>query len=228
MSEEDVQCSGLSNLDVVFHFYGRPPREDLRSLQALSVFELLSLGLSAIFRAAVASITDAGRADLAGLTRSISSAGELTTLWKTPMKDAKPKAVRKLAKELLESNDVVKAASVGGVLLLRLIRDPLLPAVWDSLSQMAREPVELVDRCLRLRMDRSLAEALPDLLLAMVERHELVSQRKNRQRWLFVDGNALVRDDPQAMGLGLHALRFPQLGSLARDVELRKEDLHNA
>lgn len=228
VSEEDVQCSGLSNLDVVFHFYGRPPREDLRSLQALSVFELLSLGLSAIFRAAVASITDAGRADLAGLTRSISSAGELTTLWKTPMKDAKPKAVRKLAKELLESNDVVKAASVGGVLLLRLIRDPLLPAVWDSLSQMAREPVELVDRCLRLRMDRSLAEALPDLLLAMVERHELVSQRKNRQRWLFVDGNALVRDDPQAMGLGLHALRFPQLGSLARDVELRKEDLHNA
>ena len=118
--------------------------------------------------------------------------------------------------------------NTGGVLLLRLIRDPLLPAVWDSLGQMAREPVELVDRCLRLRMDRSLAQALPDLLLAMVERHELVSQRKNRQRWLSVDGNALVRDDPQAMGLGLHALRFPQLGSLARDVELHKEDLHNA
>jgi hypothetical protein len=61
----------------------------------------------------------------------------------------------------------------------------------------------------------------------MVERHELVSKRKNRQRWLFVDGNTLVRDDPQAMGLGLHALRFPQLGSLARDVALRKEDLQD-
>ena len=74
-------------------------------------------------------------------------------------------------------------------------------------------------------MDRSLSDALPALLLATMERHELVSQRKNRQRWLFVEGNALVRDDPQAMGLGLHALRFPQLGSLARDVELREEDL---
>lgn len=61
----------------------------------------------------------------------------------------------------------------------------------------------------------------------MVERHELVSQRKNRQRWLFVEGSTLVRDDPQAMGLGLHALRFPQLGSLARDVELREEDLRD-
>jgi len=223
--EEDLQGSGVSNLDVVFRFYGCLPRDDLRSLQALSVFELLSLGLSAIFRAAVASITDAGKADLAGLTRSIGSAGELTTLWKTPMKDAKPKTARKLATKLLEIDDAVKAASVGGVLLLRLIRDPLLPAVWDSLLQMAREPVELVDRCLRQRMDRSLAEALPDLLLAMVERHELVSQRKNRQRWLFVDGNTLVRDDPQAMGLGLHALRFPQFGSLARDVALREEDL---
>jgi hypothetical protein len=99
--------------------------------------------------------------------------------------------------------------------------------VWESLIQLAREPVELIERCLRQRMDRSLAEALPQLLLSMVERHELVSQRKNRQRWLFVEGTTVVRDDPQAMGLGLHALRFPQLGSLARDLDLREEDLHH-
>jgi len=225
--EDDVQGAGVSNLDVVFHFYGCQPREDLRALQALSVFELLCLGLSAIFRAAVVSITDAGKADVAGLTRSIGSAGALVALWKTPMKDAKPKTVRKLVTEILESDDAVEAASLGGALLLRIIRDPLLGAVWDSLLQMAREPVELVDRCLRQRMDRSLSEALPELMLAMMERHELVSQRKNRQRWLFVEGSTLVRDDPQAMGLGLHALRFPQLGSIARDVDLREEDLRD-
>lgn len=224
--EEDVQGTGVSNLDVVLHFYGCPPREDLRPLQALSVFELLSLGLSAIFRTAVVSIADAGKADIAGLTRSIGSAGALAALWKTPMKDAKPTTVRKLAAELLEC-DAVEAAAVGGALLLRLIRDPLLPVVWESLVQMAREPVELIERCLRQKPDRSLAEALPQLLLSMVERHELVSQRKNRQRWLFVEGSTIVRDDPQAMGLGLHALRFPQLGSLARDLNLREEDLHH-
>ncbi|MEK7315262.1 MAG: hypothetical protein AAB011_03710, partial [Candidatus Eisenbacteria bacterium] len=84
--EDDVQGAVVSNLDVVFHFYGCPPREDLRPLQALSVFELLSLGLSAIFRAAVVSIADAGKADIAGLTRSIGSAGALAALWQTPMK----------------------------------------------------------------------------------------------------------------------------------------------
>lgn len=225
--EDDVQGTGVSNLDVVFHFYGCPPREDLRALQALSVFELLSLGLSAIFRAAVVSIADAGKADIAGLTRSIGAAGALAALWKTPMKDAKPKTVRKLAVELLECDDAVEAAAVGGALLLRIIRDPLLSVVWESLVQMAREPVELIERCLRQKLDRSLAEALPQLLLSMVERHELVSQRKNRRRWLFVEGTTIVRDDPQAMGLGLHALRFPQLGSLARDLNLREEDLHH-
>ncbi|MGH7896346.1 MAG: hypothetical protein ACREQQ_00215 [Candidatus Binatia bacterium] len=225
--EDDVQGAGVSNLDVVLHFYLCQPREDLRPLQALSVFELLSLGLSAIFRAAVVSIADSGKADIAGLTRSISSAGALAPLWSTPMKDAKPKTVRKLAAELLETDDAVAAAAVGGALLLRLIRDPLLPVVWESLVQMAREPVELIERCLRQKMDRSLVEALPQLLLSMVERHELVSQRKNRQRWLFIEGSTIVRDDPQAMGLGLHALRFPQLGSLARDLHLREEDLRN-
>lgn len=225
--EEDVRGAGLSNLDVVVHFYGCSPREDLRPLQALAVFELLALGLSAIFRAAIVSITDAGKADLAGLTHSIASAGELATLWTTPMAEAKPKTVKRLASELLEGDDPVEAASVGGALLLRVIRDPLLPAVWDSLLQMAGEPAELVDRCLRKRMDRSLAEVLPELILAMAERHELVSKRKNRQRWLFVEDSALVRDDPQTMGLGLHALRFPQLASLASDVELREEDLRS-
>jgi hypothetical protein len=90
---------------------------------------------------------------------------------------------------------------------------------------MAREPVDLVDRCFCKRMDRTLVAVLPELLLAMAERHELVSKRKNREPWLLVEGNALIRDDPYAMGLGLHSLRFPQLGSLARDIDLREEDL---
>jgi hypothetical protein len=76
-------------------------------------------------------------------------------------------------------------------------------------------------------MDHSLKQVLPDLLVAMAERHEIVSERKGRQRWLFVDGLSLVRDDPRPMGLGLHALRFPQLGSLARDLRLREEDLRD-
>lgn len=227
LTEEDIQGAGASNLDVALHFYGCPPRDDLRPLQALAVFEFLSLGLSALFRAAVESIAEVRKTDISGLTRSIASAGALASLWATPMKSAKPRTVKKLVEELLKTGDVVEAASLGGALLLRVIRDPLLPTVWDSLIQMAREPVELVDRLLRQKMGRSLTEALPDLFVAMVERHELVSKRKNRQRWLFVEGSTFISDDFQVMGLGLHALRFPQLGSLARDVDLREEDLHD-
>jgi hypothetical protein len=225
--EEDAQGARISNLDVVLRFYACAPRDELRQIQSLCVFEFLSLGLSAIFRAAVISIAEAGKADIAGLTRSISSAGDLAGLWKEPMIEAKPKTVRKLTADLLACEDAVEGASIGGALLVRVLRDPLLPAVLDFLTQMIPGPVEMIDHYVYKRMDRSLAAALPALLLAMVERHELVSQRKNRQRWLFVDGNVLVRDDPQAMGIGLHALRFPQLGSLARDIDLREEDLRS-
>ena len=121
--------------------------------------------------------------------------------------------------------DAIEAAHISGALLTRVLHDPVLPSVWDMLRQMTGEPIELVDRCLRRRTELPLRRVLPDLLIAMAERHELVSQRKGRQRWLFADGSVIVRDDPRPMGLGLHALRFPQLGSLARDLRLREEDL---
>lgn len=227
--EEEVDGAGVSNLEVVLHFYGCAPSGDLLALQSLAVFELLSLGLSAIFRAAVVSVTESGKSNLAGLSRSIASDDELAALWQTPMQDAKPKTVRKLVADLFNCpvNKAIRAASIGGALLLRVIRDPLLPAVWDHLTQLVREPVELVDRCLREHMDLSLEAALPGLFQSMIERHEVVSQRKNRQRWLFRDGDILVRDDPQTMGLGLHALRFPQLGSLGQDLALTEEDLRD-
>ena len=147
------------------------------------------------------------------------------------MSQAKPPTVKKLVSDLKlaerRETDPIEAAHIAGALLLRVLRDPILSSVWDVLSHSANEPLELVDRCLRQRMELSLKQALPEMLVAMAERHELVSERKGRQRWLFVDGANLVRDDPRPMGLGLHALRFPQFGSLARDLRLREGDLRD-
>jgi hypothetical protein len=215
----------------VLHFYGRPPREDLRALQALAVFEFLSIGLGGIFRAAVGAVEHGGKADLAGLTQTISASGNLASVWRAPMGKAKPPTAKRLVSDLKlaerRETDPIEAAHIAGALLVRVLRDPISLSVWDVLTHSAREPLELVDRCLRRRMDHSLKQVLPDLLVAMAERHEIVSERKGRQRWLFVDGLSLVRDDPRPMGLGLHALRFPQLGSLARDLRLREEDLRD-
>ncbi len=230
--EDDVQGVGISNIDVVLHFYGRPPREDFRTLQALAAFELLSIGLTGIFRAAVAAVESGRKADLTRLTNTICLSGALGSVWQTPMDRAKPPTVKKLVSDLKLAEgreiDANEAAQLSGALLLRILRDPLLPSVRDILMQTTRGPMELVDRCLLPRMELPLCRVLPDLLIAMTERHELVSERKGRRRWLFVEGGALVRDDPRPMGLGLHALRFPQLGSLARDLRLREEDLRNA
>ncbi len=225
--EDSVQGTGLSNLDIVLHFYGCTPRPEIRALQQLAVFELLSLGLNALFRAAVVSVAEAGTADMAGLTRSISSAGPHAALWQAPMMAAKPPTVRHLTRALMKCEDPVEGAAIGGLLLLRVLRDSLLTVVWETLATTAGEPMAIIDQGLRAQMQRSLAEVFPELLLRMVAHHEVVSQRKSRQRWLFAEGNVLVRDDIQAMGLGLHALRFPQLGSLARDLDLVEADLRH-
>jgi hypothetical protein len=230
--EGDLEGAGVSSLDVVFHFYSRPPREDLGRLQALATFELLSIGLGGLFRAVVATTEQSGKADLAGVTRTISGAGGLAEIWRTPMSQAKPPTARRLVTDLKlaerRDTDPIEAAHIAGALLVRVLRDPLLASTLDVLTQSAHEPMELVQRCLRQRMELSLKQALPELLIAMAERHEVVSERKGRQRWLFVDGAGFARDDPRPMGLGLHALRFPQFGSLARDLRLGEEDLRDA
>lgn len=227
LQEEDLHGASVSNLDVVLHFYSRPPTSGARSLQALAVFELLSLGLSALFRAALVNATETGKVDPVRLVRSISLREKNKDVWSSAMKTAKPRTVPKLVDSFFDTDDVIEAASIGGALLVRVLNDRLLPTVMDALSQHAREPLEIIERCLRSRMDRPLKQLAPDLLKAMVERHQVVSKRKNRQRWLCVEGDTIVRDDPQQMGAGLHALRFPQLGSLIRDLGLRAEDLRN-
>jgi hypothetical protein len=229
--EDDLEGASVSSLDVVLYFYGQPRRDDIEHLQALATFELLSIGLGGLFRAAVATIEQEGKADLAGLTRTVSAAGTLGSVWRARIVQARPPTVRKLVSDLKlaerRETDPIEAAHIAGALLLRVLGDPLLASIRDLLSQSAREVMELVDGCLRDRSELSLKEALPQLLVAMAERHETVSERKGRQRWLFVEGTTLVRDDPRPMGLGFHALRFPQFGSLARDLHLVEGDLRD-
>lgn len=228
--EDDQQGFGISNFDVVLHFYKADGGEDLCLLKAMSVFELLSLGLSALFRAAVESVENAGSADINGLTNAIASASEEPAIWSVPMSSAKPRTVNRLVEKLFVEPDqqkTVVAASLGAELLLRVIRDRRPTYVEKALIKLAGEPVELLNTVLQQNMSKSLTEVLPALFEAMVNRHGMVSQRKNRQAWLAAKDGVLRKDDPQRMGVGFHSLRFPQLASLARDIGLREEDLES-
>jgi hypothetical protein len=74
---------------------------------------------------------------------------------------------------------------------------------------------------------RLLSEVYPQLLSVLIERHGVVSANKNRQRWCYLDGDKVIRDDLQPMNLALHAVRFPQLYALCADVALDRSDLTN-
>jgi hypothetical protein len=43
--EGDVDGAGISNKELIYHFYACKPASELRARQSLAVFELLSLGL---------------------------------------------------------------------------------------------------------------------------------------------------------------------------------------
>lgn len=222
-AEAPPEAVGLGNDRVLLHFYEEDPQPDNRDLQTAAVFELLGLGLSALFQALVTVLRQSGRVNAAVLAGRIADEGQLREEWVSPPGAGQSPAARELVRRLVEANDAIRRAALGGVLLVRVLRDPPFAAVADGLA--TNPALALVDAALRSRPERSLAEALPDLVAAMVERHQVVSANKNRQRWCYLDGETVVRDDLQEMKAGLHAFRFPQLYSLCCDLRLCVEDL---
>jgi len=132
---------------------------------------------------------------------------------------------RKLVKRLFDSDDPFERATIGGVLLVRILRDRPLAAVADDLA--TNPAFVLVHEALRSKPERCLTEVFPELVKAMVDRHQVVSLNKNRQRWCYFDGDIVRKDDLQAMRTGFHSFRFPQLLSLCRDLGLKQEDLRH-
>jgi hypothetical protein len=226
-TDAELAVDGVTNLDVILHFYGLRAKAELLSLQAMAVFELLSLALSALFGSIVDALSTSTNVNISGLARSVCGATAMLNVADVPMNEARPRTVRQLVTDLMTASaDGASNASagIGGALFVRVLRDPLLPSVWGRLSDTAGEIMSIVESA-QSRMDHPFSEVLPGLFAAMVERHAVVSARKNRQRWLLLDGENVIKDDLQAMGLGLHALRFPQLASLVNDLGMSREDL---
>jgi hypothetical protein len=219
--------AGLGNDQVLLHFYEETPQADNGDFQVAAVFELLALGLSVLFQYVVGELRQSGRVRPAGLAARIASGGQLTALWTSPLgtiSGSAPKA-RTLVQRLLAAEEPLHRAALGGVLLARVLGDPALAAVGDELA--GNPALLLADATLRCRPERSLLEAFPEVVGAMADRHEAVSLNKNRQRWCYLDGDALVKDDLLEMQVGLHAFRFPQLVSLCWDLGLKAEDLRH-
>lgn len=225
---EVPDVAGFGNETVLLHFYEESPQAENCDFQAAAVFELLSLGLSALFQVVVEELWKMGRTKPVDLATRIAGVKQLGQFWLLPLglcASHAPKA-RTLVKQLLAADDSLSRAAVGGVLLARVLVDPALAVIADSLS--GTPALMLTDSILSSNSNRPLSDCFPDLVAAMVERHQVVSANKNRQRWCWSEGDAVVKDDLQEMQVGFHAFRFPQLFSLCRDLRLRWEDIQDA
>ncbi len=220
--EDDSTEFGLTNRQVLLSFYGEKAKPENAMLQKGAVFELLSLAQTAIFAHAIHALNSAGRASVNGLAESIIDDRDCGVLWKMPFSKLAKKAgsVGEIERELIGAEDVATAAALGGALMARVQADGAFAA---RAPDLADAPVMALLGAIDPR--RSLADGYADLIQAMVARHEQVSRNKNRQRWCYMEAGGLVRDDIRPLGYGWHAMRFPQLWSLCRDLRLTQKDI---
>ena len=115
------------------------------------------------------------------------------------------------------------AAAAAGGLLARVMSDPAFAAVSPDL--VGTPVMTLLEA---IPYGGMLADVYPKLIEAMVVRHEQVSLAKSRQRWLYQDGDDLVKDDPRPMAVGWHAMRFSQVAALCFDLRLQQDELTDA
>jgi hypothetical protein len=223
--EDDDEDAQLRNSEVLLRFYGEKPGVANALMQKAAVFELLALALTAIFAHATHALGSSNRASITGLADAVASVRTHGALWKTPFGRVAKRAdsARELEQQLMAAEDPATAAAIGGALLARVLADRAYAARAPLLSDLpVMEIVGSVDA------GTSLVAGYGRLLEVMVARHEQVSTNKSRQRWCYIDGGDLAKDDLRPLGYGWHAMRFPQLWSLCRDLELTPQDLVHA
>ena len=226
VAEDETGVEGLSNAAVLLDFYDEVPNPEIAVLQRAAVYELLSLAQSSIFASAIDALDKSGRCQVSGLRDAIVASKHFGKFWLAPFgATGRLPTARELHDALFDAETSVERAAIGGALLRRAQKDPAFQASATDLVGMP--PLMLMQS---LPAEKPLAESFASLMESMVVRHEQVSINKNRQRWCYLDetGQQLVKDDLRPLGVGWHAMRFPQLFALCHDARLTKDDLSHA
>ena len=92
--EETPAVAGLGNDTVLLHFYEQPPQAGNRDFQVAATFELLSLGLSALFQVVVEELWRAGRTRPVDLVARIAGDQQFSHLWALPLDACSARARR--------------------------------------------------------------------------------------------------------------------------------------
>jgi hypothetical protein len=224
--EEVEELEGLTNYEVLIDSYEKKSVAENVGFQEAAVYEFIALGLSAVFQHVVRRLEDSGQKRIGDLQEELEKDRLYSKTWARPLLEAARKArpVRDIVDDLFEAEGKpAHQAVVGAELLIAVARDAPYSAVQSRLAESPVLPIFV--EYFRSEPGRMLSDAYPQLLSSLIERHGVVSENKNRQRWCYMDGNTVIRDDLQPMNLGFHAVRFPQLYAICADAALSRSDL---
>jgi len=229
LEDELPEVGGLETEGVLLHFYEQPQKHAGHELTGAAVYELFSLALLDLFGAMVGALTGSGRIGLLSLGKTIGQERAASGLWSAPLNTlaGRGSRPRTLVRDIFadEPGGPLATAARGGLLLVKVLYGAPLSEIRGALA--GAPLLEDTRQLFAANGDATFEYLFPQLMRLLIERHTVVSHIKDKQRWCYFEGDQVIKDDVQEMGIGFHSLRFPQLHSLCSDLDLTKEELRH-
>jgi hypothetical protein len=215
------------NVTFLLYFYRHRALAGAEPFVAAAVYELLGLGLSAVWAELLDHVMQHGRTPLPAWLDTLRRASSTPQFWNTPVRaagGAVPASEKQLVEYLFNGEDKAQ----NGLMLLSkvLAREDNRIVLRDQLSRVAVQPI--LKAAFLSSPDETIQVALLQLIPLLIDHHRRVSERKGKERWLDTEGNDVWQVEARPMALGSHSYRFPQLMSLVHDLRLEWDDLQDA
>ena len=219
----EVQDAG-ENAMVLMHYYRHRHGSGAKPFVAAAVYELLALGLTAVWADLLNFVRDNGRTPIAKWSEVARHGTATPSFWRAALASAGGE-VRTPEERLVDTIwSGKKLATTGLQLLLK---------VWARVENRAILHESLPTGALPGFIERVLddhgalptEQSLPGMATALLRRHADVSTHKGKERWLETDETDAWAIDPRPIALGFHSYRFPQLMSLLSDLRFTRDNL---
>ncbi|MRG91586.1 hypothetical protein [Polyangium spumosum] len=215
-----------SNWEILRPALERAPSNRLRPIQAAGAYQLVALGLNALFKSALDPAMEEGRISLSSWRRAIAArAGRDFNAARAATWAARQDSPTKIANELLDASVARPWSEVGMLATELLLRLGMVDRYVDWLGEECPPIVERVLVWARGATRERAGDMIGQLLPELVEHHAQVSAKKGKGEWVVIDGDEVMKRSPRPLRLLLHSLRFAQLGQLAADLALDPEDV---
>jgi len=225
ITELDTNDSG-GDSTILLEFYNKRHHAGSEPFVAAAIYEMLALGLNAIWSDLMAYVKDHDKEPLNRWVESIIERSNEKSFWKNPIKIS-ILTINKTEDQLIQDlfRGIYRAEN-GLMLAIKVLsRNDNLKVLDQNLSDMELY-FRIKEELLSESYD-SIEALLPQLAHILLSRHRKVSELKAKRLWLDLNGDDVCLVDNHEMLLGFHSYRFRQLESLIQDLKLEEDELPN-